>query len=106
MYTDGIQDGYPFVFQGRDNGIVYWGDFAKKIKISVGAFDGKSATGKPKILGAARIQIDSLSIETTPPFGSFFSKEEIGCCGSVTGLELSSSADRTVGKGGAEGQYD
>ena len=24
---DGIQDGYPFVFQGRDNGVVYWGDF-------------------------------------------------------------------------------
>ncbi len=26
VYTDGIQDGYPFVFQGRDNGVVYWGD--------------------------------------------------------------------------------
>ncbi len=45
VYTDGIQDGYPFVFQGRDNGVVYWGDFAKKVKVSVGAFDGKSATG-------------------------------------------------------------
>ncbi|HEY2018661.1 MAG TPA: hypothetical protein VGH38_34385, partial [Bryobacteraceae bacterium] len=22
VYTDGIQDGYPFVFQGRDNGVV------------------------------------------------------------------------------------
>ncbi len=21
VYTDGIQDGYPFVFQGRDNGV-------------------------------------------------------------------------------------
>ena len=30
VYTDGIQDGYPFVFQGRDNGVMYWGDFAKK----------------------------------------------------------------------------
>lgn len=58
VYTDGIQDGYPFVFQGRDNGIVYWGDFAKKVKVSVGAFDGASATGKPSILGAARVQID------------------------------------------------
>src|SRR5215472_5297783 len=45
VFTDGIQDGYPFVFQGRDNGVVYWGDFLKKIKVSVGAFDGKSATG-------------------------------------------------------------
>ncbi len=58
VFTDGVQDGYPFVFQGRDNGIVYWGDFAKKIKVSVGAFDGMSATGKSDILGAARVQID------------------------------------------------
>jgi hypothetical protein len=58
VYTDGIQDGYPFVFQGRDNGVVYWGDFAKKIKVSLGAFDGQSATGNHKILGAARVQID------------------------------------------------
>src|SRR5580698_9173426 len=58
VYTDGIQDGYPFVFQGRDNGVVYWGDFAKKIKVSLGAFDGQSATGNHKILGAARVQVD------------------------------------------------
>jgi hypothetical protein len=58
VYTDGIQDGYPFVATGRDNGVMYWGDFAKKIKVSVGAFDGQSATGNPKILGAARVQVD------------------------------------------------
>ena len=45
VYTDGIQDGYPVVFQGRDNGVMYWGTFAKKVKVSVGAFDGRSATG-------------------------------------------------------------
>lgn len=58
VYTDGIQDGYPFVFQGRDNGVAYWGTFAKKVKVSVGAFDGKSATGNPSVIGAARVQID------------------------------------------------
>lgn len=58
VYTDGIQNGHPFVFQGRDNGIVYWGNFMKKVKVSVGAFDGQSASGNPKILGAARVQID------------------------------------------------
>jgi hypothetical protein len=58
VYTDGIQDGYPFVFNGRDNGVVYWGDFAKKVKVSLGAFDGKSADGDAKVIGAARIQID------------------------------------------------
>ncbi len=58
VYTDGIQNGHPFVFQGRDNGVVYWGDF-NKIKISVGAFDGGSLpTGNTEVLGAARIQID------------------------------------------------
>ena len=49
VYNDGIQDGYPFVFQGRDNGIAYWGDFKAgmaKIKVSVGAFDGGSADRK------------------------------------------------------------
>lgn len=57
-YTDGIQDGYPAVFQGRDNGVVWWGDFAKKVKVSVGGFDGGSVTGKKQVLGAARVQID------------------------------------------------
>jgi len=58
VYTDGIQDGYPFVFQGRDNGVMYYGTFAKKVKVSVGGFDGGSATGNSKLLGAARVQID------------------------------------------------
>lgn len=56
-YTDGVQDGYPFIYQGRDNGVAYWGDF-KKLKVSVGAFDGKTATGKGEVLAAARVQID------------------------------------------------
>jgi len=58
VYTDGIQDGYPFVFQGRDNGVVYWGDFAKKVKVSFGAFDGGTATNNSKVLWAARVQVD------------------------------------------------
>ncbi len=61
MYTDGIQDGYPFVYQGRDDGVAYWGDFkagSAKVKASVGAFDGASATGDASILWAERIQVD------------------------------------------------
>lgn len=57
VYSDGVQDGYPSVFQGRDNGITYWGDFSK-VKVSIGAFDGGSATGNPGVIGAARVQID------------------------------------------------
>src|SRR5580692_3593656 len=58
VYTDGIQDGYPSIFQGRDNGAMYYGTFAKKVKVSAGGFDGKTATGNSKLLGAARVQID------------------------------------------------
>ncbi|MBM3815255.1 MAG: hypothetical protein FJW20_26890 [Acidimicrobiia bacterium] len=63
VYSDGIQNGHPFVFQGRDNGLVYWGDFAKRVKISAGAFDGQSATGKPDVIGAARVQIHMCDME-------------------------------------------
>jgi hypothetical protein len=57
VYTDGIQNGHPFVFQGRDNGVAYWGDFGK-VKVSAGGFDGTSADGNPDLLGAARVQVD------------------------------------------------
>lgn len=57
-FTDGVQDGYPGVYQGRDNGVAYWGTFAKKVKVSAGAFDGGSADGNARVIGAARVQID------------------------------------------------
>ena len=61
VYIDGIQDGYPFVFQGRDNGAMYWGDFKAgiaKIKVSAGAFDGASADGNTDVIFAGRVQVD------------------------------------------------
>ncbi len=57
VYTDGVQDGYPFIFQGRDNGAAYWGQFGM-VKVSAGGFDGTSATGKTTLIGAGRVQID------------------------------------------------
>jgi hypothetical protein len=58
VYTDGVQDGYPFVAgTGRDNGALYWGQFGM-VKVSAGAFDGPSATGKKQVIGAGRVQID------------------------------------------------
>jgi hypothetical protein len=57
VYTDGVQDGYPFVATGRDNGAVYWGQFGK-VKVSGGAFDGASATGDATLIGAGRVQVD------------------------------------------------
>ena len=57
VYSDGVQDGYPFVFQGRDNGAAWWGQF-DKVKLSAGAFDGLSSTGNSSLIGAGRIQVD------------------------------------------------
>jgi hypothetical protein len=61
VYTDGIQDGYPFVFQGRDNGAMYWGDFkagTATVKVAAGAFDGNSATSSNSVIWGSRVQID------------------------------------------------
>ena len=61
VYSDGIQDGYPFIFQGRDDGAAYWGDFklgAAKVKVSTGAFSGTSADGVNSVIWASRVQID------------------------------------------------
>jgi hypothetical protein len=58
VYSDGIQDGYPFVSgTGRDNGVLYWGQFSK-LKLSGGVFDGASATGDKTVLTAGRAQVD------------------------------------------------
>ena len=57
VYQDGVQDGYPFVATGRDNGALYWGQFGI-LKVSAGAYDGASATGNKKLIGAGRVQLD------------------------------------------------
>jgi hypothetical protein len=62
-FSDGIQNGHPFVSAGRDNGVVYWGDFSK-VKVSGGAFDGFSATGNTDMIGAGRIQVDLWDAES------------------------------------------
>jgi hypothetical protein len=56
-FIDSVQDGYPTIATGRDNGIAYWGDFVK-VKVSAGAFDGPTTTGNPKVKMAGRIQVD------------------------------------------------
>jgi hypothetical protein len=57
VFADGVQDGYPFVSAGRDNGAMYWGQFGK-VKLSGGGFDGASATGSRKLIAAGRAQVD------------------------------------------------
>ena len=58
VYTDGIQDGYPFETEGRDDGLMYWGQFGIA-KVSVGAFDVQGLTkGDSDVLYAGRVQLD------------------------------------------------
>ena len=57
VFTDGLQDGYPFVSAGRDNGVLYWGQF-NKVKLSGGVYDGPTATGRSTVLTAGRVQVD------------------------------------------------
>jgi hypothetical protein len=58
VYQDGVQDGYPFETEGRDDGIAYWGQYGK-VKFSVGAFDVSGlTTGDSDVLLASRVQAD------------------------------------------------
>jgi len=97
VYTDGVQDGYPFIFQGRDNGVVYWGQF-DKVKVSAGVFDGTTATGDKTVLSAGRVQVDFWDKEDGYYLnGTYYGKKNllaIGVAGQVQGSDKSAwSAD-------------
>lgn len=58
VYQDGVQDGYPFETEGRDDGIMYWGQYGK-VKTSIGAFDVSGlTTADSDVLLAGRVQVD------------------------------------------------
>jgi hypothetical protein len=58
VYQDGVQDGYPFETEGRDDGLMYWGQY-DKVKFSIGAFDVAGlTTGDSDVLLASRVQVD------------------------------------------------
>jgi hypothetical protein len=118
-FSDAIQDGYPSVFQGRDNGLVYWGDFGKKVKtkISVGAFDGASAgTGSNDVIGAARIQFDFWDPEGGYYLnGTYYGDKNLLALGVAsqvqsgkTGTTVDFLLEKKMGNGGSfsiEGEY-
>ena len=116
VYQDGVQDGYPFVFQGRDNGAVYWGTFAKKIKVSAGAFDGKTADGIPNVIGAFRVQVDFWDPEDGYYLnGTYYGDKKLLAIGGATQVQNGHTAstvdfllDRKIATGGVvtiEGEY-
>jgi hypothetical protein len=109
VYTDGVQDGYPMIFQGRDNGAAYWGQFGR-VKVSAGAFDGLSATGDDTIIGAGRVQVNFWDPEPGYYLNSTYYGDKnilaFGGAGQVQGSDKNAySADflleRKVGGGGA-----
>ena len=57
VYEDGVQDGYPFNVQGRQNGVAYWGQFGIA-KVSFGVFDAPSTQGEGEVITAGRVQLD------------------------------------------------
>jgi hypothetical protein len=58
VYRDGVQDGYPFETEGRNDGVMYWGQFGIA-KVSAGAFDVQGLTkGSSDVLYASRVQLD------------------------------------------------
>jgi hypothetical protein len=112
VYTDGIQDGYPFVFQGRDNGVAYWGDFkagVAKIKVSAGAFDGGSADGNKSVIWASRVQIDFWDPENGYYLnGTYYGDKNLLAIGAATEVQAGKTAttgdflmERKVMNGGA-----
>jgi hypothetical protein len=109
VYTDGVQDGYPFIFQGRDNGVAYWGQYGIA-KVSAGAFDGASATGDDTLIGAGRLQLDFWDPE--PGYylnGTYYGDKNllaVGVAGQVQGEDRSAYSvdflmERKVSGGGA-----
>ena len=116
VYTDGIQDGYPFVATGRDNGVMYWGQF-DKLKVSAGLFDGKSATGDPDVLFAARGQVDFWDKEDGYYLnGTYYGDKDLLAIGGAVQAQDGDVAgnvdfllEKKVGEGGAfsiESQYN
>lgn len=57
VYRDGVQDGYPSTAVGRDNGVMYWGQFGI-FKVAAGVFDVPSTVGTANVVSSARVMVD------------------------------------------------
>src|SRR5262245_14564880 len=116
IFRDGVQDGYPFVSDGRANGVAWWGQFGK-VSASGGVFDGTGITSERTVIKAARISVDLWDPEPSYyPNGTYYGGKNILAFGVTTQFQ---DADRTAwnadavlerkaGEGGAwtvEGEY-
>lgn len=115
--SDGTQDGYPFIYGGRADGVAYWGDFADtKLKLSAGLFDVPSTLADNSTMAAARVQYDFWDAE--PGYyinGTYLGDKDILAVAVATNMVGSDSTsnidflmEKKVGNGGAftvEGEY-
>jgi hypothetical protein len=118
VFTDGLQDSYPMVYQGRANGVMYWGQF-DKLKVSAGMFDGPSLElggagnfggDDGDLMFAGRLHFDFWDVEEGYYLNSTYYGDKnilaIGVAGQIQGEDHTAwSADflleRKVGMGGA-----
>lgn len=97
VYQDGVQDGYPFETNGRDDGVMYWGQFGIA-KLSFGAFDVQGLTkGTSDVLYAARAQFDFWDKEDGYYLnGTYYGDKDLlalGFAGQTVGSDKAYSAD-------------
>jgi hypothetical protein len=83
VYQDGVQDGFPAESVGRDDGLMYWGQFGIA-KVSAGAFDITSTKGDADVLYAARAQLDFWDAEGGYYLnGTYYGEKDLLAVGAV-----------------------
>src|SRR5262249_1952630 len=108
VYTDGVQDGYPFVATGRTNGALYFGQFGK-LRLEGGVYDGESATGNGDVISAGRAQYDFWDPEPGHYMnGTFYGDKNVLAVGGAIQGQSGNAAwngdflmERKLGGGGA-----
>lgn len=116
---DGIQDGFPFVAAGRNDGIAYWGDF-DRLKVSVGVFDvpsTKAGGAEPSdVMYAGRLHLSLWDIESGYYLnGTYYGEKDILSFGvaahsisSDTAVTFDALMEKKLAGGGVvslEGEY-
>jgi hypothetical protein len=87
---------------------MWWGDFSR-LKVSAGAFDGRSLTANPKVLAAARVQYDFWDKEDGYyQNGTYYGDKNVLALGGATQVQSGHTAstidfllEKKVGNGGA-----
>jgi hypothetical protein len=94
VFRDGVQDGYLFETTGRDDGVMYWGQFGIA-KVSFGVFDVPLTRGDSDVLYAGRVQLDFWDAENGYYLnGSYYGDKDLLAVG-VAGQKVGSSTGVT-----------